>query len=434
MKDLFTSLSATILIALANLGSGVLAARLLGPDGRGELAAVILWTSLIAALGSLGLGDSVVYHSAHGKTSHRAVFASSAVVAAMCSIVSLAIGWVILAYIFMDYRPEVQGAASVFLFFIPVYLFGLYFSCMFQGDLQLTTWNYLRILIPAIYVAGIGVAFLSGHASVMGFAVAFLTANVASALVAFILINRRGWLNLSPRVETLKSLLRYGLKTHVGTVVTTVSERLDQALISLFLAAADLGLYVVSLAAAGIANLLVGTAWHLAFPKIANQPTAEGKAVVFGRYMRLALFLGLAAAIPIYIVAPWLLSLLFGSEFVGASPILRVLLFGMVPLGCKTILVQGLKAHDRALTFGKAELLGLAVGATCLAVLLPLYGTLGVAAAMVIVHSSTFLYLLVSVKRQLGIRPTALFQPTADDWRLISQALTNLRDRWAAAK
>ena len=45
MKDLFVSFIATGAIQLSNLASGILAARLLGPEGRGELAVVILWPS-----------------------------------------------------------------------------------------------------------------------------------------------------------------------------------------------------------------------------------------------------------------------------------------------------------------------------------------------------------------------------------------------------
>ena len=44
--------------------TGPLAARLLGPDGRGALAAIQLWPGAIATFAMLGLPDSIAYFGA----------------------------------------------------------------------------------------------------------------------------------------------------------------------------------------------------------------------------------------------------------------------------------------------------------------------------------------------------------------------------------
>ena len=55
MRNLFISFLSTGFIQLANLATGILAARLLHPEGRGELALLVLWAVLVANLGSMGL-------------------------------------------------------------------------------------------------------------------------------------------------------------------------------------------------------------------------------------------------------------------------------------------------------------------------------------------------------------------------------------------
>ncbi|MCS4558822.1 hypothetical protein L9G74_20595, partial [Shewanella sp. C32] len=90
-------------------------------------------------------------------------------------------------------------------------------------------------------------------------------------------------------------LLRYGLKVHVGEVAKIVGERLDQLLISVLLAAADLGLFVVATVVSRGVTGVSSIFGVLAFPKIANQPTGEGRALVFGRYMRAAVLAAVAA-------------------------------------------------------------------------------------------------------------------------------------------
>src|SRR2546427_9787609 len=52
--------------------TGIIAARWLGPDGRGELAAIQMWPSAVASLAMIGLPEALVYLSAkHPSQSRR---------------------------------------------------------------------------------------------------------------------------------------------------------------------------------------------------------------------------------------------------------------------------------------------------------------------------------------------------------------------------
>ena len=44
-------------VLAVNVLTGILLARTLGPGGRGELAALLLWPSMLVLVGSLGVGD-----------------------------------------------------------------------------------------------------------------------------------------------------------------------------------------------------------------------------------------------------------------------------------------------------------------------------------------------------------------------------------------
>ena len=47
-RDVSISFATTLYIQVLNIATGLIAARLLLPEGRGELAAQILWTGLVA--------------------------------------------------------------------------------------------------------------------------------------------------------------------------------------------------------------------------------------------------------------------------------------------------------------------------------------------------------------------------------------------------
>ncbi|HSE05616.1 MAG TPA: hypothetical protein VLK35_15820, partial [Methylomirabilota bacterium] len=53
--------------------TGVLLARMLGPDGRGYLAALILWPLVITQLGNLGIPSALTYSIARDPLSSRAI-------------------------------------------------------------------------------------------------------------------------------------------------------------------------------------------------------------------------------------------------------------------------------------------------------------------------------------------------------------------------
>ena len=55
MKDVSVSFFTTGIVQVVNIATGLLAAWWLLPEGRGELAAIILWPGLIAELGNRGV-------------------------------------------------------------------------------------------------------------------------------------------------------------------------------------------------------------------------------------------------------------------------------------------------------------------------------------------------------------------------------------------
>ena len=64
MKDLFGSFLATGGTQIANFATGILAAGILLPEGRGEPTILLLWQMLVADLGSFSLSTSTSFHMA----------------------------------------------------------------------------------------------------------------------------------------------------------------------------------------------------------------------------------------------------------------------------------------------------------------------------------------------------------------------------------
>lgn len=415
MRALSVTFLASVLIHLINVATGVLAARLLGPVGRGELAAVFLWPSLLAGIGILGLHEAVAYAGAARSLMEKRIFGSSMVLGVLLAVPLVVIGIAAFPIIYDDFRPEVLDVALLYLAFVPLNLLTLFPTSLLQGTMQLKSWNFLRVQVHAVYLVGMLLLWLTDAISVRNMAIAMLAANFINLVVGYGLCAKRNWLSFRPDLEAMRTLLRYGVKVHLGLMGRLANLWLDQAFIALLLTAADLGHYVVAATVARGIGMVATPVELVAFPKIAAEPRAEVKAQLFCRYMKLNFLLVLPAGIALAILTPWILSFIFGPAFLPSAPVAYVLILANVILTGTLMLSAALKAYDRAMLIAKVEGFDVLVTVIALSVLVPTRGIEGAAYAMLIVNVFTFVLLAVWVRRDLDISFARLFRPTRQD-------------------
>ncbi len=416
MKDISVSFATTAYIQALNIATGLIAARLLLPEGRGELAALMLWPGLIAELGNLGLSDALLYRLSAARTAPHVVFGTAILLTAALCAVLIPIGLAILPFAMSTLDAEIMAAAHWYMIlFLPAYFASLFVANMFQGKLDLIAWNFVRAIVPSFYLIGIIVLTLAIAPEAPEFAGANLVAMLVSAAVGVVLLIQRGWIGLRPDRSEAKAMLVYGAKSHLSEILHSLRSKLDQAVVAKLMAAADLGFYAVSLTVANGPLILVQTVANVAFPKISAQPDHAGKIAVFGSYLRLCLVLVLTVDLALFLTNWFLIPLLFGTAFADSVLTANLLLIGLVPFAAKVMCAAALKAWDRALTIPRAEIWGLAVIALALFLLVPRYGLVGAAVANVIAQCVSATVLGFTLARELDVHPIRLMRPTASD-------------------
>lgn len=427
MKDLLSSSVAFVLNALFNLATGIMAARLLGPDGRGELAAVFLWPQLVSAVGVALVTDAVIHASASKSAPYPRIFASAVACAVLLAVPLIGAGLVLESFVYDHYRPEVAEIARLYLAIIPLTMLGTFSAAVFQGGLDFIAWNTLNVFVNFAYLAFILLSLAVDGPSVMSFAVASLLANGSTFTFAVILLARRGWAGLRPDAALMKKFLIYGAPIAAANLLLVLGERLDQAVVSQLRGERELGLYVVALGVAGPILGLGALLGALVLPKVARQASKEGRTVVLGRYVRLSVVVSGLATITLIILAPFLVRILFGAAFLPAVPLLQIATLAAIPYVVRRILGQAFKAHDQTRLVPRIELATVAVGAVSLLVFVPWLGVAGAAWVFVIVNLFGTVYSLVLARRVLGLSVRDLFHPSIEDWRLALRELDALR-------
>lgn len=428
MKALLLTLITTGLLQVSNLGSGMLAAQLLAPAGRGELAAAILWPTTIAYLLLFGLNDSVLYNVASRRLTSRQAFAASLSIGAALSAIGMVLGYVVvipLAY--ADYAPSVGHLATLLLLIIPLNIFGTIYMELLRGNLKLGIWNVLRVVGGVAYFVIVLGFVWAGKQDVEAFGISYLLAQLPAVVVGMGVAILSGWGAIRAARQTLRPLLTYGAQIHASTVVNIVNARIDQMLIATTLDATSLGLYVVATTLSQVTATLASSVTLIAYPKASAVADRDDRIAVIGLYLRITLVLIVGSTLVLGLAAPLLLGLLFGPGFVEATLIVQILVLGVIPLAIKDFFVLAFKAFDRPLVISKGEVVTLVANAALLGLLVPSFGLIGAAIASVGVRWISMIYFGTLLRRGLAIPLLVLLRPTRSDLDLARDAMQRLR-------
>ena len=141
-----------VVLGALGVATGVIAARWLGPEGRGELAAIQIWPTTLVSLAMIGLPDAVIYFSArHPAESKRYLLTAILSASAVMPIFAMA-GYYMMPLLVSAQPDRVVQGARVYLLVLPVsLLFGVP-QHVLRGIQHYRLWNMLRV-VPAVALA-----------------------------------------------------------------------------------------------------------------------------------------------------------------------------------------------------------------------------------------------------------------------------------------
>jgi O-antigen/teichoic acid export membrane protein len=336
---------------------GVVLARLLGPEGRGQLAAILLWPGLLAVLGVWGV-DLALGRRAARPADVAAVVRSALVLAPVTAALAAAVGALVLPRLVPRADPALLPLALVYLAVVlPAHL-RIVLERIDLGRGDFVRMNLGRAMLAPLTVAALAALAAAGRVSLLGAVLAYLAAEGAVAAVRVYWATRGRTLRgpLLPMGPVARDAASFGLATGLDALVG----RMDVALAVYVLSAGDVGLYVVAMAAARTLSIVGTSAGLVGFARSAGSAPGGGFAEVARMVRRLALVklaggAALAAAVPVLVPA------VFGEAFAGAVPAALVLIAAYALAGLAAYLDQCLRGQGRPLVGVGARLAGLAV-------------------------------------------------------------------------
>jgi O-antigen/teichoic acid export membrane protein len=416
----------TALIMIAGVTTGLLAARALGPAGRGALTAITIWPATILYAGSFGLAEATAYFTASQPERSHSVFITAQLVALGLGIVVSIAGWLLLPLILHRQDRTIQEQARIYvIFFVIPGLSSLCAAAWLQGTSQIRDLNVVRGSVHVVTALVMGMMTLAGYATVGYYAVAMLIGNLTAWMLGLRACYARRNSSFAVQRQLIRPMLSYGTKVQFGTWSSAANVRLDQLMLSALAASAPLGLYVIGLSYSGLVATVPTVAGIVMLPRLIRDCARGVGDSTFATWHRRVLWATVCLGIFLWLAARIVLPLLFGRSLEGSVSLQSLLIPASCILGMNQFLATGFRGHGLPSVGSRGELIGLLVTVPFLVALLPRYGIYGAAVTSLCAYCTVFVYLL---SRVTTIVPDLrlLVVPTAEDWRIAKRAVRTM--------
>ena len=383
--------------AAAALG-GVIIARALGPEMRGEYAAVTAWFGVALLIGGMGQPAALCFHVASDPDNARSYVATSRTLMLVTGIAALIVG-VLLAPLLARGNAELTLAYRIAFATMIVPFVGFSYTFSLQAK-NLHWWNEVRVSQPVL-----SLAFL-----IVLWRLRMLTLTAALIVLALTLLLQLAWAyhrcqsaGLAPgRAEArfVRPLVGYGIAQIAALTPAVLNSDLDQLVLSQAVSPAILGRYAIAVSCSLLPIPLVSAIGYVAFPRLASRQRVDG---LVGRMQWLGILGGGCAAVialvPLDLVAPWLIPRVFGPGYAGVVPLLWLLSPAGVFLGCNQVVGDVLRGRKRPIVVARAQGLAAVFTVILLVALLPLVGVYGAAIASAVAYGVALVMMLISLRR-----------------------------------
>jgi len=418
---------ASLAVKVFGAATGILAARLLGPEGRGELAVIVFLPTLVAAIGGLSLPQAIAFEVSRAPEREDELAASGVCAGLILGFLEAAL-LIPLVWVFLPAdKLQLAPIAAAFMVYVPVVYAGCCLMGVDQGAGRFREFSIFQPLSGGIYLAGVLLLAAIGKVTPVGCAGAMLAGAFSVPLLRGTTL-RLALSRAKVSWPAARTLLRRGLALHLPALAGLALMRSDMLVLVRTVPAAAIGLYAAGLAVAvghiGTANPFV----QVGFRAVAAERDLPRALSILSRHFRMAQVVVLAGGVLTALLAPWLIHLAFGARFAGAIPVAYWLIAATTLWGLAQILDQMLRALEHTMPGMVSNAVGLGL---VFAIGVPAslrFGIVGMGAALVVAQGVNLCLLLryclsglqIQADDLCGISPARLAEACGQAWRLVA--------------
>lgn len=399
-----------ILLAALSFLTGLIIARILGPEGKGAYALLVLIPFMLATFSELGIGLTNIYFFGKQPKDAPLIIANSLLLWLAITVAVIALYFALFFKAGLSLRGISTNLLTFSIISFPFILITLYLRSFLLAHEQAFLYGLLGAIDNIfIFVALAGALLLNFVTLPAVVVITTLGALIRGVLVLFFVLSLSRF-RLTIDYSLFKETAKKGIKLYFGNILQLVNYRLDIFLVGLFVNLASVGQYSVAVGISALVWYLPDSVAQVLLPRVSKEQTPEEANNVTRKVLRITIILVLLASLPIILLSRWLIVLLYGANFLPAHTALLVLMPGTIVFAIPKVLVADLvgRGHPEVATISAASAVFVTIALDV--ILIPRYGILGAAFTSSIAY---IIYALVMLIYFLRITNTSIIEISA---------------------
>lgn len=411
----------SVAILVINMATGMITARLLGPDGRGIQAALILWPQFLAFASTFGIHAALLYHMKKNPEREADLYYASLWLTLCAGAVCVTAGlFLIPVWLTADAVPAARWLMAA----APFMLLFFMHNALFRGREDFHLFNRMRYLVPLLALVALLILAMWDRLTPITSAIAYLAPYVPVTMLAMFRAIRIYRPVFSGMRWACRKILAYGFGSYGIDLLGNLILYIDQIILINLLAPGPLGLYIVAVSLSRVLAIFSSSITMVLYPKASSLPPRDA-ALLTLRIFKLSVIAALAFATVFMVAAPFLIHFLYGERFAESTDVFRLLVLEVVLGGAAIVLAQAFMAVGKPFVVTVSQAIGVLLVIPLMYFLVPEYGVIGAGWALLLPSIIRLLYVAVVFEWQFRFSLRALV-PGPDD---LSWIMSMIRDR-----
>jgi len=420
-KNTTMTLVRQLMAVVLGLGTSVLLARMLGPDGKGIFSMVILFPTLIVTFSNLGISPASVYYLARKDFSLAHVVRGNIFLGLGISGAAIIVSIIVVSFWSSILFPGIpQGLLFFGIILIPISIFESYLISIFQGLQNFRVYNILSISSQGVTLVIAAIGLLVFKAEVWVAILANILGVATGLIISLIYLKRYLFSKVRGTASYVKKSIGYGWKAHLSNILAFLNYRVDMFLVNAFLNSTSVGLYSISVSIAEKLWMLSQSVSVVLLPRVSELKDDEDiRRKITPLISRWVLLVTILISVVLAVISPWVIKIFFGEEFNESAVALQIILPGIVVGSMSRVIANDIAARGKPEINMYVSLFTVAVNIVCNIILIPVMGINGAALTTTISYSLGGIVKLIIYSRITGILWHKTIIPTKTDFNLI---------------
>tara|TARA_B100000378_G_scaffold206253_1_gene169511 strand:+ start:14658 stop:15959 length:1302 start_codon:yes stop_codon:yes gene_type:complete len=427
VKDVFRVATSNITIILCGLLTSIVTARWIGPSGNGIIAGITVYPTLFMTIGSLGIRQSTTYFLGKGIYSEDEIKRAITQIWVLTSFVSL-----ITCYFLITYFSESGSKLSwVLLAILPVpfNLFITYNSGIFLGKNDIKTFNRVN-WIPPLIILSLNILLVIGFS--MGVAGALIAIIGGPVFMAVVMLFKNDFLkafSIHFDFKIIKSMLSLGLVYAFALLMISLNYKVDVIILDKLSSSYELGIYSKG---ANIIQYLWQIPMVLSTIIFSRSATTKDDftfSLKVAQLLRVSIvFVGIASLV-LFLLANFVITMMYGREFYGSIEVLKILLPGVLLMTIFKVMNVDLAGKGKPWVSMKAMIPALIVNVALNIMWDAEYGAVGSSWASTISYSLAALLFLFFYCKETKVPVKEFYRYKKSDFDFILSLKNKLKNK-----